>query len=169
MQDLPATLSHIDATWRAFVPEYPINRHFLSRDFDALYANVSRQATLVTVFSVLAIVIACVGLFGLSSLTTEQRTKEIGVRKALGGSVTDIVRLFCREFGVLVLLANVVAWPVAYVLVRRWLDHFVYRIDVSPVVFVVSALFTLALALVTVGVVAARAANADPVHALRHE
>jgi putative ABC transport system permease protein len=114
-------------------------------------------------------VIACVGLFGLASLTTEQRTKEIGVRKVLGGSVADIVRLFCTEFGVLVLVANVVAWPVAYLFVRRWLDHFAYRIDVSPVVFLVSAFFTLALALLTVGIVAARAAKADPVHALRHE
>lgn len=168
-QNLPATLAHIDATWHTFMPEYPVNRHFLSRDFEALYQSVDRQATLVTVFSALAIVVACVGLFGLASLTTEQRTKEIGVRKALGGSVTDIVRLFCREFGSLVVAANVVAWPVAYLLVRRWLDHFVYRIDVNPLVFVVSAAFTLVLALVTVGLVAARAANADPVHALRHE
>ena len=168
-QDLPATLAHIDATWHALRPEYPVDRHFLSQDFESLYANSNRQAMLVTIFSALAIAIACVGLFGLASLTTQQRTKEIGVRKVLGGSVMDIVRLFCREFGVLVLVANVIAWPVAYVLVRRWLDHFAYRIDLNPLVFLVGGFFTLALALLTVGIVAARAANADPVRALHYE
>jgi putative ABC transport system permease protein len=168
-KNLPATLAHIDATWHALAPEYPVDRHFLSRDFDALYASTDRQAALVTLFSALAIAIACVGLFGLASLTTEQRTKEIGIRKAVGGSVTEIVLLFCREFGVLVLLANVVAWPVAYLLMRRWLDQFAYRIDVNPLVFALGALVTLALALMTVGIVAARAANADPVRALRYE
>jgi len=168
-ENVPATLARIDATWRELMPDYPVNRHFLSEDFDALYRSADKFGVLLALFSVLAVLIASVGLFGLASLTTQQRTMEIGVRKVLGGSVSDIVQLFCKEFGILVLLANVFAWPVAYLLVRGFLDFFAYRIDVSALVFLASAIATLALALMTVGLVAARAASADPIHSLRHE
>src|SRR5690606_21863422 len=108
-------------------------------------------------------------LFGLASFATERRTKEIGVRKVMGGTVADIVRLFTGEFSRLVLLANLVAWPVAYLLMRRWLESFAYRIDLHPAFFLGSGLLALAIALATVGFVAARAAAVNPVKSLRYE
>jgi putative ABC transport system permease protein len=122
-----------------------------------------------TAFSALAILIACLGLLGLASFATEQRTKEIGVRKVVGGTVLDIVRLFTGELSKLVLLSNVIAWPAAYFLMQRWLENFAYRIDMSFAVFVGSALLALVVALLTVGTIAARAASLNPVHSLRYE
>jgi putative ABC transport system permease protein len=113
--------------------------------------------------------IACLGLFGLAAFTTERRTKEIGIRKVGGGSIFDIVRLFTADFSKLVLLANIVAWPAAYILMDEWLSRFAYRIDMSPWVYVGSALLALAIAWLTVGAVAARAAGAKPLRALRYE
>jgi putative ABC transport system permease protein len=144
-------------------------RRFLDDDFEALYRGERRQAQLLALFSLLGILIACLGLYGLASFSTTRRTKEIGIRKTLGASVPEIVRLFTTEFGVLVLLANVVAWPVAYFAMQRWLSGFAYRIELGPFVFVASAALALAVALLTVAAVATRAARAKPVEALRTE
>jgi putative ABC transport system permease protein len=168
-RDLESTLARIDAVWSRIVPEQPISRRFLDADFDAVYQSERRQGQMLTYCSSLSILIACLGLFGLASLTTEQRTKEIGIRKVLGSTTGDIVRLFAGEIGRLVLVANVIAWPVAYLLMRRWLDDFAYRIDLGLLIFVGSGLLVLAVAWLTVGVVAARAARAKPIHSLRYE
>jgi putative ABC transport system permease protein len=167
--DLPATLARIDAIWREHVPGRPVVRHFLDDDFDALYRSEQRQAQLLTFFSGLAIAIACLGLLGLAWSSTERRVKEIGIRKAMGGTVWDVVLLFTSEFSRLVLLANVVAWPVAYFVMHRWLAGFAYRIEMSPLAFVAGAGVALAVAFGTVAAVAARAAAAKPVHSLRYE
>jgi putative ABC transport system permease protein len=124
---------------------------------------------LLTTFSLLAVAIACLGLYGLASFSTTRRTKEIGIRKTLGASVADIVRLFTAEFGVLVLIANVIAWPIAYFAMQRWLTGFAYRIELGPAVFVASGLLALAIATLTVAAVAGRAARAKPITALRYE
>jgi putative ABC transport system permease protein len=168
-RNLAATLAHIDATWAKFMPDRPIARHFLDADFEALYASEQRQGEMFTFFAALAIGIACLGLFGLASFTTERRTKEIGIRKTIGGGVLDIVLMFCGEFGRLVLVANLVAWPVAYLLMQRWLAGFAYRVDLSAWVFVGSGLAALTIACLTVGAVAGRAASTKPVNALRYE
>jgi putative ABC transport system permease protein len=168
-RDLPQTLAHIDATWTKLQPDRPIGRRFLDDDFDALYRSEERQAQMFTFFSALAIGIAGMGLFGLASFTTERRTKEIGIRKTIGGSVMDIVLLLSGEFGKLVLVANLIAWPVAYFLMQRWLSSFAYRIDLSVWVFVASALCAFVIACATVGSVAARAATTKPINALRYE
>ena len=168
-RDVAGTLARIDEVWGRIVPEQPIARRFLDDDFDRFYRGEQRQGQLLSSSALLAILLACLGLFGLASLTTEQRTKEIGIRKVIGGTTADIVRLFAGELGRLVLLANVVAWPVAYVAMRHWLDRFPYRIDLGALVFVASGLLVLAIAGVTVGTVAARAAMAKPIHSLRHE
>jgi putative ABC transport system permease protein len=168
-RNLAATLDHIDAKWREIVGAEPVGRRFLDDDFQALYQNEQRQARMLSGFSALAIFIACLGLFGLASFMTERRTKEIGVRKALGGSLPDIVGLFTTEFTKLVLLASLIAWPIAYFMLRRWLDTFAYRIDMSLLVFTGATLTALAVAWLTVGGVAARAAAAKPVNALRYE
>jgi putative ABC transport system permease protein len=167
--DVRAALAGIDAAWRRVIPNEPIVRHFLDDDFDALYRSEQRQMQLFMSFAALAIFIACLGLLGLAWFSTERRTKEIGIRKALGGTVLDVVRLFTTEFGRVVVLANLVAWPVAYFAMQSWLSGFAYRIDLGLAVFVGSAAVALAVALVTVGGVAARAAMAKPLHALRYE
>jgi putative ABC transport system permease protein len=168
-RNLEQTLAHIDAMWRQFVPDQPVTRRFLDQDFEALYRGERRQAQMFTLFALLAIVVACLGLFGLAAFTTSRRTKEIGLRKTLGARVGDIVRLFTVEFGSLVLLANLLAWPAAYVLMQRWLATFSYRIELGPAVFVASGLLALLIASITVAAVASRAARAKPVTALRYE
>jgi putative ABC transport system permease protein len=168
-RNLEETLAHIDAMWRQFVPDQPVTRRFLDQDFEALYRGEQRQAQMFTLFALLAIVVACLGLFGLAAFTTSRRTKEIGLRRTLGARVGDIVRLFTVEFGTLVLVANLLAWPAAYVLMQRWLGTFVYRVELGVTVFVASGLLALLIASVTVAAVASRAARAKPVKALRYE
>jgi putative ABC transport system permease protein len=167
--DLAATLARIDAIWRQHVPGRPVVRRFLDDDFDALYQSERRQAQLLTFFSGLAIAIACLGLLGLAWFSTERRVKEIGIRKAMGGTVWDVVGLFTAEFSKLVLLANVIAWPLAYFVMQRWLAGFAYRIELSPLVFIGGGAVALAVAFATVGAVAARAAAAKPMRSLRYE
>ncbi|HJR68941.1 MAG TPA: ABC transporter permease [Gammaproteobacteria bacterium] len=168
-RDLERTLADVDAIWRRLGPGTPVVRRFLDEDFEALYRSERRQARLLTLFSALAVVIACLGLYGLASFSTTRRTKEIGIRKTLGASVPGIVKLFVMEFGAYVLLANVIAWPVAYVAMQRWLSGFAYRIELGPFVFVASGLLALAVAVLTVALVATRAARAKPVTTLRYE
>jgi putative ABC transport system permease protein len=168
-RDLTRTLEHIDAMWRQFVPDQPVTRRFLDQDFESLYRGEQRQAQMFTLFALLAIAVACLGLFGLAAFTTSRRTKEIGLRKTLGARVGDIVRLFTVEFGSLVLLANLLAWPTAYILMQRWLATFTYRIELGATVFLASGLLALLIASITVAAVASRAARAKPVTALRYE
>ena len=168
-RNLAATLEHIDVIWKRFSPEQPVTRRFLDQDLERLYRAEERQAAMLTFFAVLAIFVACLGVLGLASYTTARRTKEIGIRKTHGASVWHIVKLFAGEFGVLVLVANVIAWPLAYVAMQRWLQSFAYRIELGPAAFVGSGLAALAVAWLTVAAVAARAARAKPVGALRYE
>jgi len=167
--DLERTLAGVDAVWDDLGPDAPVVRRFLDDDFDALYRSERRQAQLLTAFSLLAIAIACLGLYGLASFSTMRRTKEIGIRKTLGAGVGDIVALLTGEFGVLVVLANLIAWPVAYFAMQRWLSGFAYRIELGAFVFVGSGLLALFIATLTVAAVASRAARAKPVTALRYE
>jgi putative ABC transport system permease protein len=167
--NIEQALAAIDATWRRFNPDIPLLRHFLDTDFEALYQNEERQGQLFTLFALLTIGLACLGLFGLASYTVERRRKEIGVRKVFGGSVWRIVLLLTHDFSRLVLIANVLAWPLAYVAMSRWLENFAYRIDLTPLIFIGSGLIALSIAWATVGGTAAKAANAKPVLALRYE
>ena len=120
-------------------------------------------------FTFLAILIACLGLFGLASFTAEQRTKEIGIRKALGASVSEIIFLLSKEFTRWVLVANIIAWPLAYFAMNRWLQNFANRINIGIGTFILAALLALVIALLTVGYQAIKAARANPVEALRYE
>jgi putative ABC transport system permease protein len=167
--DLESTLAGIDAVWDELGPDVPVLRRFLDEDFEALYRGERRQGQLLTMFSLLSVAITCLGLYGLVSYSTTRRTKEIGIRKTLGASVPELVRLFVAEFGALVLLANVIAWPVAYFAMQRWLAGFAYRIELAPLPFVASGVLVLAIATLTVAAVASRAARAKPVAALRYE
>jgi putative ABC transport system permease protein len=121
------------------------------------------------VFAAFAILISCLGLFGLAAFTAERRTKEIGIRKVLGARTRDIVRLLVWQFTRPVLLANLIAWPVAFLAMRNWLNEFESRIDIGPTPFVLAGLLALAVATGTIFVHAVRAARAHPIHALRYE
>jgi len=163
------TLAFLKDKWRAFVPGQPFEYFFLDDDFDRLYTAEKKIGRLFTSFSVLAILVACLGLFGLASFTAEQRTKEIGIRKVLGASVSNIVVLLTREFSKWVLLANLIAWPIAYFAMHRWLQNFAYRISIGVWMFVQAAFLALAIALITVSYQAVRAALVNPANSLRYE
>ena len=152
-----------------FVPEVPFAYSFLDEAFAEQYEAEERLGEVFSYIAFLAIFIACLGLFGLAAFTAEQRTKEIGVRKVLGASLADIVVLISRGFALLVLLAFVVAVPLAYFAIHRWLQDFAYRIDIGVGTFVLAGLLALVIALVTVSYQAVKAALADPVESLRYE
>jgi putative ABC transport system permease protein len=162
-------MQHLEGLVARYAPGEPFEYEFLDDAFDAMYRTEQRLGQVFTSFAVLAIFVACLGLFGLAAYTAEVRTKEIGIRKVMGASVTSIVRLLSKDFVVLVALAFVVAAPVAYYAMNRWLADFAYRIDIRAGEFVVVGLVALAVALATVGYQAVRAALADPVKALRYE
>lgn len=169
--DHSAAIKHIEDTWQKLVPSEPVNWEFLDERFDARYRDEAKQARMFAVFSAFAIFVATLGLFGLASFTTERRTKEIGIRKVMGASVADIILLLTSDFSKLVLIANVIAWPVAYYFMSQWLNRFAYKAPFSDWawLFVASAAIALLVALLTIGLQAGRAATSRPVLALRYE
>jgi len=162
-------LSHIDRTWRSFMPGAAIQRHFLNDSFDDLFASDEKQGVMLGLFASIAIFIACLGLFGVASFTAERRTKEIGLRKVFGARTRDIVRLLLWQFSIPVLIANVIAWPVAYYYLHRWLEGYAYRITLNPLYFLAAGVIALAIAWVTIIAHAVRVARASPIIALRYE
>ncbi|MGA1198175.1 MAG: FtsX-like permease family protein, partial [Candidatus Latescibacterota bacterium] len=167
--DVRGLLAFIENTWKQFVPNQPFVYTFLDDRLDRLYRAEQKLGRIFFAFSGIAILVACLGLFGLVAFTAERRTKEIGIRKVVGASVGGIVMLLSRDFVKLVLIANVIAWPVAYWAMRDWLANFAYRIDLGWEVFVLSGGLALVIALLTVGYQAWKAARANPVDALRYE
>ncbi|MDZ7289255.1 MAG: ABC transporter permease [candidate division KSB1 bacterium] len=168
-ENIPATMAFLERKWREFAPNRPFDYAFLDQKFDRLYRAEEKLATIFGYFAGIAIVIACLGLFGLAAFATEQRTKEIGVRKVLGATVMNVVALFSKDFAKLVLLANLLAWPIGWYAMHRWLQNFAYRIDIGWWVFVLAGGLALVIALVTVSTQAFKAALANPVEALRYE
>lgn len=164
-----AGVEFLKETWGKVVPEYPLEYEFLDRDFDYMHRTEERMGEILKYFSVVAVLIGCLGLFGLTSFMAEQRTKEIGVRKVLGASVSGIVLLLTREFTRWVLLANLIAWPLAWYTMSEWLENFAYRVDLGWTTFALAGLAALAIAWLTVSYQAIRAALANPVEALRYE
>ena len=168
-RNLPETLAQIDRLWPATGNEGQIERAFVSEHIERLYRGLERNAQLFAVFSALAIFLACLGLIGLSLSAAQRRTKEIGIRKALGASTSQILALLLWQLSRPVLLANLIAWPIAWWLMRRWLNGFAERIPLQPWLFPAAGLIALALALLSVGTLAYLVARQKPVHALRHE
>lgn len=162
-------LKAIEKVYAETAPQYPFAYTFLDEVFDQMYKGEQKQAQIFTVFSVLAIFIACLGLFGLASYTTEQRRKEIGIRKILGASVSGIISLISKDFVKLVLLANLIAWPLAWFAMNKWLQHFSYRIDLGAAIFVVAGALALVIAILTISFQAIKVAVANPINALRDE
>jgi putative ABC transport system permease protein len=163
------TLAYLKAKWEEFVPERPFEYIFLNEDLDRLYKTDWRTGQLMTAFSILSIIIACLGLFGLVAFSAEQRTKEIGIRKVLGASSSRIVFAYSKEFTKWVILANGIAWPVAYYVMSKWLENFAYRACITLWTFILAAVLVLLIALLTVTFQVVRAARADPVNSLRYE
>ncbi|MCZ6758112.1 MAG: ABC transporter permease [Bacteroidetes bacterium] len=163
------TLAFLEEKWTALEPAYPYRYYFMDEDYRLYYDQEERLGQIYSYFTGLAILIACLGLFGLASFVTMQRTKEIGVRKVLGASVTSVVFLLSRQFTRLVLLSCVVAFPIAYFAMRSWLQDFAYATTIGWEIFVIAGVMSLAIAWLTVGFQSVRAAIADPVKALHHE
>ena len=166
---IPQALSAVDQTWHRFAPSIAVNRHFLDEDFERQFLADEQQGKMFGIFVGIAIFIACLGLFGLAAFSTERRTKEIGLRKTFGAKTRDIILLLLWQFSIPVLIANVIAWPVAYYYLRGWLEGYAYRISLNPLYFVGAGAVALVIAWATVIVHAAHVARANPVHALRYE
>jgi putative ABC transport system permease protein len=166
---VPGAVQAAEAAWRSVYPDYPFSYTFLDDEFDELYAQDRVTGRVVNVFSMLAILIACLGLFGLASYATTQRTKEIGVRKVLGASSGSIMQLLVVDFAKWVLLANVVAWPLAWIASNRWLDSFAYRVEVDWLILIGASVIALLIAVVTVLSQTWSAARLNPATALRHD
>jgi len=167
--NIPATISSIQSTWSKYLPKVPFDYGFLDQKFQQLYNSEQQQGSLFTIFSFIAIFIACLGLFGLSAFTITQRVKEIGVRKVLGASVPQIVAELSKSFLILVLIATVIAFPIAWYLMHKWLLDFASRIDIAWWVFVLAGVVALIIAFATISFQSIKAANANPVKSLRSE
>jgi len=162
-------IASVQEIWNDLYPAYVYQFTYLDDDVAQLYASDQQLGTMFGVFAALAIIIACLGLFGLASFSAEQRTKEIGIRKALGASINSVVIMLSREFAIYVLIAFVIAAPFAFFAMQKWLDTFVYRIDFSFWTLLVVGLLALVVSLATVSFQTVRAATANPVDALHHE
>ena len=165
----PVLRDGVEKVWRELAPSDPFAAQFLDQLVRDQYRAEDAETQLFAAFAGLAIVIACLGLYGLAAFTAERRTKEIGIRKVLGAKVKDLVKLLVWDFSKPVLVANLLAWPAAYLLMRNWLNAYPYRIDLGPAPFVLAGLGAIAIAWVTVASHAARAAQSNPIHALRYE
>ena len=168
-ENVQETITFLETTWKQFDTQYPFEFSFVDDQYDALYRTEVRLGKLFSYFTTLAILIGCLGLFGLTSFTTEQRTKEIGIRKVLGASVQGIIYLLVRDFTKWVFLAVVVAWPIGYLVMNSWLKNFAYRANLGVWIFLSSALLAFMISIVTVSYQSIKAALANPANSIRTE
>ena len=167
--NIKSTIAFIDKAWKKVTGGEDIYSSFVNQDLAHLYESDDRAGTVSTIFSGLAIFIACLGLFGLASFVTEQRKREIGIRKVLGASVFEIINMLSKEFARWILLANLIAWPAAYFIMDNWLTNFAYRTNMDIGIFLLSGITALIIALATVSTNAIKAASANPIESLRYE
>jgi len=166
---VPQTAAFVDREWHAFAPTKAVWRYFLDDNFGKLYQADERQGDLFGIFVIVAIFISCLGLFGLAAFTAGRRTREIGIRKAFGARTRDVTLLLLWQFSIPVLIANAVAWPVAWYYLHNWLQGFTYHVTLSPLYFLGAGAVALAIAWATVFIHALRVARANPIRALRYE
>lgn len=162
-------ISHLETLWKKMLPGRPFEYQFMDDRYGRLYESEQKEGSLFTIFSGLAIFIACLGLFGLATFNTMQRVKEIGIRKVLGASIPSILGLLSKEIVILIIVANLVAWPVAWYFMNQWLGTFAYHIDMNIVAYILSALASIAVALITVSSQTIKAAMTNPANTLRYE
>jgi putative ABC transport system permease protein len=163
------TLRYMEDTWQTFAGGQAFEYEFFDDHFERIYLTEKRTGRIFLVFSILAVTIACLGLFGLSAFIVERRTKEVGVRKVLGSSTGEVVFLLVKQFLKWVVIANLIAWPMAWFAMRKWLQGFAYQTRLTVWIFILSGILALGIALFTVGYQAIRAARANPVDSLRYE
>ncbi|HTM98660.1 MAG TPA: FtsX-like permease family protein, partial [Pedobacter sp.] len=164
-----ATLAEIEQQWTKLEPEFPIKYNFLNKSFEKLLASQAQLRKLIGMLSAVTIILALMGLFAIAAFTTQRRSKEINIRKVLGASLMDILKLLNRNFAILVIIANLIAWPVAYLILNQWLSEFAFRISMPILPFILSGVFTLLLTVIIVSLQSFKAANANPVDALKYE
>ena len=162
-------LEHLEKVWKSFLPSRPFEYQFVSDRYRNLYAMEQKQSQLFTVFAGLAILIASLGLFGLATFNTLQRIKEIGIRKVMGASVANILTLLSKEIIILVLLANLIAWPIAWFFMNQWLDTFAYHIEMDGLLYILAACMAIVVAILTVSTQTIKAAMSNPAKTLRYE
>jgi putative ABC transport system permease protein len=167
--DLKNTISNIQTVWNERIPDRPFSYHFLDDDYNKLYVSEQRTSSLFSIAAGLAIILACLGLFGLAAFTTLQRTKEIGIRRVLGANVSSITLLISKNFLTLVAIAILIAAPLAWFAGNKWLENFAFRIPVHWYIFVATAIVTGLIALCTVGYHSVKASLSNPVESLRSE
>jgi putative ABC transport system permease protein len=166
---IPAVIKYTEAKWKTMAPGMPFSYRFLNEAFDEMYRSEIRVGKIAFIFSLLAILIACLGLFGLATYMAEQRTKEIGVRKVLGATVSNIVTMLSKDFLKLVLIAAVLSFPVAWWFMHKWLQDFAFRVNIAWWIFLLAGLISLFIALLTISFQAIKAAVTNPVKSLRTE
>jgi len=168
-QTYSSTISAIENKWKEFIPNNPLQYYFVDEDFEQMYKQEKQNAKMAVIFSILAIFIAALGLFGLTSFTVEQRTKEIGVRKAMGSSVTGIYIIISREVIMLVTISSLIAWPVVYYWAGKWLENFYYRIDLGLFTFIAGLTIGIGIAVLTISYRILKAARINPAQSLKYE
>jgi len=168
-QNIPGTMAHIKNTYNNFMTTYPFDFRFLDDIYNQMYRGEQKLGILFGLFSIIAVSIACLGLFGMASHACERRTKEIGIRKVLGASISNILGILMKDFARLIMIANFAAWPIAYFIMSQWLNGFVYRTGFGAGIFLLSGTVTLLVAALTVSFHSVRTANASPSVSLRYE
>ena len=167
--NVKATVARIEKSWLTYANDQAFEYAFFDEEYNKVYTSEFRTGEVFELFSIIAILIACLGLFGLAAFMAEQRTKEIGIRKTMGASIPGLMILLCKEFTKWVLIANLIAIPIAWYWMNSWLDNFAYRIDLTIVAFIISAIVSLLIALITVSYQAVKASLANPIDSLKYE
>lgn len=167
--NIKQSLSTLEAAWKKLNPNEPFEYSFLDQDFQKNYEADSRRASLINYFTIIAIIISCLGLFGLATFTAEQRTKEIGIRKVLGASVYGVVALLSKDFLKLVVIAVIIASPLAWYVMNKWLQNFAYQTSIGWQVFALTTFIAVFISFATISFQAVKAALANPVKSLRTE
>jgi hypothetical protein len=167
--NVPSQIEYIKSTFAEVFPGYIIDVEFYDDFLNQMYEAEERIFTIIQSFTTLAIIISCLGLFGLMSFIAVQKTKEIGIRKVLGASVLNILSNLSKQFSKVIVISNIIAWPLAYYVMTRWLENFAYRTDISIIIYVVSGLLGLVIAIISISFQAVKAALANPVNAIKYE
>jgi putative ABC transport system permease protein len=168
-KDMPETLQWLQQQWKTLIPGWPFDYFFLEDDLEKLYVAENKMSKITLVFSGFSILVACLGLFGLSTFTAEQRKKEMSIRKVMGSSDSEIFMLFSKQFFMLILIANLIAFPLAYLLMKQWLGGFAYQVTIDLKLFLLAGVVAAAIALFTICYQALRAAHVNPAEVLKNQ
>ena len=168
-QNYQKTISAIEARWKEFTGNKPLEYYFVDKDFEQMYVAEKQNARMAVIFSILAVFIASLGLFGLTSFAVEQRTKEIGVRKAMGSTITGIYGVISKEAIILISISALIAFPIIYFVAGNWLESFYYRLSISAFSFIAGLMIALGIAIMTISYRILRAARLNPAQSLKYE